>query len=241
MKDRKKAVKAVIITAISLIVVYIFFQALSGFLFTSQLFNVKTVTTNDRSIDLTYLLGKNIFTLDLEREAQKLLNRFQDYNRIYLVRRLPDSIAVYLKKREPLAYVRLYRYFAVDQYGVLFDTDNKDGFSAQLPIIFGLENKIFGPKPGKSYRDVRELLLCLDLIREIKSVGALRKCAIKRIDVASPAQLSFYWQYIEVKIGESNISQKLRLLSSILTQLGADLPKIKYIDLRFKDPVIKYK
>lgn len=244
MKKRKLKIpfRIIIFILILLSAIYLFFRFLSGFLGTSEYFNIKTIRTNDKNIDLSYLLGRNIFSLNLDREAQKILAMYPDYHKISLIRHLPNCISADFKKREAAAYVRLYRYFAVDQEGVLFNLEHSDILNPNLPIIVGLETKIFGPKSGSKYYGVKELALSLDLIREIKDIGGLENYGIKKIDASNLANFSFYIQAnIEIKIGQSNINHKLRLLNSIITQLGEGLTKIKYIDLRFKEPVIKYK
>lgn len=222
--------------------IYLSFKLLSNFLWTAEYFNIKTIIVNDKNIDLSHLLGKNIFSINLNGEAQKILFTYPNYNKISVVRYLPNCIKVGLKKREAIAYIRLYRYFAVDSEAVLFNLDNNEPMNPNLPVISGLETKIFAPKSGKEYYGIKELALSLDLIKEIKAIRGLKEYRIKKIDASTAARLSFYiLENIEIKTGESDISHKLRLLNSILTQLGSDLNRIKYIDLRFKEPVIKYK
>jgi hypothetical protein len=48
-------------------------------------------------------------------------------------------------------------------------------------------------------------------------------------------------EVLEVKIGQGDISDKMRVLGELFIQLKKDLSNIKYIDLRFKEPVIKFK
>jgi cell division septal protein FtsQ len=244
MKKRrlKIPVRTIAVIIIWLIVIYIFFRFLSGLLWSTEYFKIKNVRINDKDIDLSFLLGKNIFAVDLDKEAHRISATHPNYQKITLGRHLPNCITVELKKREPVAYVRLYRYFVVDEEGVLFNLDNNVILDPNLPIISGLGTKIFGPKSGRKYYEVKELALSLDLIKEIGSIRGLKKIGIKKIDVSSLASLSFYIpDNIEIKIGESNINHKLRLLNSIFSQSGMNLTKVKYIDLRFKEPVIKYK
>jgi hypothetical protein len=42
-----------------------------------------------------------------------------------------------------------------------------------------------------------------------------------------------------VRIGEGSIKQKMMILGGLLIQAEKGLQNIKYIDLRFKEPVIK--
>jgi hypothetical protein len=42
-------------------------------------------------------------------------------------------------------------------------------------------------------------------------------------------------------VGSDNIPAKMQLLSTVLMQMRSTAANIKYIDLRFKEPVIKFK
>jgi cell division septal protein FtsQ len=46
---------------------------------------------------------------------------------------------------------------------------------------------------------------------------------------------------LEVRIGQDNTKARIELLEDLLNQTKNELNKIKYIDLRFKDPAIKFK
>jgi hypothetical protein len=125
---------------------------------------------------------------------------------------------------------------------------------ADLPVIVGLETKIFGAKPGRQY-NLKELTLALDIIKELRLNSTLKRYRIKRIDVASPSHTSFFIQLpdnsrrqtisatevLELKIGQDGIRDKIGVLGDLLQQLEKDLSNIRYIDLRFKEPAIKFK
>ncbi|HLD82854.1 MAG TPA: hypothetical protein VI976_02775, partial [Candidatus Omnitrophota bacterium] len=109
------------------------------------------------------------------------------------------------------------------------------------------------PTAGKRY-NLKEITLAINIIKEFKDNKALREYRIKKIDVSSLSEAAIYLSLPEVlepakeglilqevRLGQSNIRAKLMILSGLITQLEDELAKIKYIDLRFKDPVIKYK
>lgn len=243
MKKRKLKipVKSIIIILLSFAALYLSLRSLSGLLWSSEYFNIRVIRTNNKNIDLLFLLGKNIFSLNLNKEAQNILAMYPNYHKIRLIRRLPNALSVVVSERKALAYLRLYRYFAVDGEGVLFNLDNNP-LNPNLPIIMGLQAKILGAQAGRSYSHVKELLFCLDLIKEFTATRGLKRYTIKKIDAARPENLSFYMlENMEIKIGQADIERKIQLLNSILAHLGSEALKVKYIDLRFKEPVIKYK
>jgi len=243
MKKRKLKipVKTIIIILFSLAAIYFSLRSLSGLLWRSEYFNIRVIRTNNKNIDTSYLLGNNIFALNLNKEAQKILAMYPDCHKIRLIRYLPNAISVVVSVRKAIAYVRLYRYFAVDGEAVLFNLDNNP-LNPNLPIIMGLQTKLVGVKAGRNYSHVKELVLCVDLIKKIASLEGLKGHIIKKIDVSAPENLSFYiLENIEIRIGQTNIDHRLQLLNSILAQLKSGAAKLKYIDLRFKEPAIKYK
>ncbi|MBI4972389.1 MAG: hypothetical protein HZA27_01055 [Candidatus Omnitrophica bacterium] len=217
-------------------------------------FKIKEVILKkDVRADLSYLKGQNIFTLDLSKESRYILQSYPTYKKIRLVRILPDRLFVDFVKRVALAQVKLYRYFCVDEDAVLFDGELQE----ELPLIVGLETKIFGPKLGRKY-NVKELELALNIIKEIRRNRILKKCSIKKIDVTTTSNAAFFLPLpakaqgqvkvkkvaspaaIEIKIGEDRLRDKVNFLSTLLVQVRKDLANIKYIDLRFKEPVIKF-
>ncbi len=204
------------------------------------------------SLDVSHLLGKNIFALDLQKESANLMLIFPAYKRVRLFRIFPDRLFADFVTRRPIAYVKLYRLFYVSDDLVLFcaPADSQD---LRMPVITGLETRIFGPRPGVRYTN-KELVLALKVIGEFKLHKALRNYAIKRINAQSLEDFSFYlfdgsprptelkpqdYQLLEVKINHELLRDKMNILAGLITKLKNDRQKITYIDVRFKDPGIK--
>jgi len=247
-------VVVVIILAAFLVISYIY-KSISE----SNYFDIKEIVAKgNEKIDLSYLKGKSIIKLDLSRESRKILDSCVDCSQVVLVRALPSRLYVGFIKRKPLALVKFYRYFAVDEQGVFFSV-NEDPLTLGLPVIYGLETKIFGPKLGKQ-NNVRELSLVIDIITQMRRNRPLKDFKIERINVLSVENIELLisslqagnlsyanWQAptkkdpLEVKIGQNNIKEKVAILGGLINQNRNNLDNIKYIDLRFKEPVIKFK
>ncbi len=221
----------------------------------SNYFKIKdTVSNQDNAIDLAYLKGQNIFSVDLKMQAQYLCGIYPVYKNIRLARILPCRIFIDFIKRKPLAYLKLYKYFLVDQDAVLFDAPQSADMD--LPVILGLETKIFGPRAGNKI-EAKELAYALNIIKKIQANRALRSWKIEKIDLISPLNASFFIVStlknpdpragesdsgpLEVKIGQAGLEYKINILSGLLIQLQKDRFNIKYIDLRFKEPVVKFR
>ncbi|MDD5155565.1 MAG: cell division protein FtsQ/DivIB [Candidatus Omnitrophica bacterium] len=219
-------------------------------------FKIKEVISSENNtIDLSYLKGENIFSLDLDKQAYYLSQLYPIYRKIRLIRILPGRIYVDFIRRKPLARLKLYKYFYVDADSVLFDVSAQTQ-TEDFPVILGLETRIFGPKPGKKF-DVKELNTALGIIKEIQNNRYLRPCRIKKIDMTHPVNISVFLELsskgaypaagavsggeVEVIMGQSDIRDKINILGAFIIQLKKDWFNIKYIDLRFKEPVVKFK
>jgi len=240
-------VKIIIFLAIILLAFCFIMGYIWKVLTTSDFFAVRQVIVrnSDRSFD--YLKGRNIFNLDLNGESHRGALSCPDCRKVRLARILPNCIFVDFLKRKPLALVKFYKDFAIDEQGVLF-YPNAAIEEAALPIIYGLETKIFAPKPGTRYKRV-ELDLALSIIKEFKANKTFQGFTLKRIDVADLQSAGFFillpkqgvaeWTGFEVHTGEANIRQKMIILGGLIIQARKEWGNIKYIDLRFKEPVIK--
>ena len=260
MKKRKDnfPVKPVVISAVIIIAIVFVIGYIRVVLATSDYFNVSGVTSREVPAgDFSYLKGRNIFSLDLKSESLNIAGKCPDCLRVRLTRILPDRLFVEFIRRKPVALVKLYRYFVVDQYGVFFGSLSNPG-SLELPLVTGLDTKLFGITLGKRYA-TKELALVLNIINEFNKSSSLKSYRIQRIDFGTadditifiPINLNketyFQWQpsvrqnILEVRISQGNILEKIAVISGLINQEKNNLNNIKYIDFRFKEPVIKFK
>jgi len=248
--------KTIAIIIIAILITSFILTSIIRILAASDYLKIGNIIVKNDIADLSYLKGKNIFTVDLGRESRYILNSHPEYRRIRIIRLLPNQLFVDFVKRNAVAYIKLYRYFCVDEEMVLF-YPQAGALDPQLPVVLGLETKIFGPKSGKRY-NTKELQLALEIIRETKKSRDLRGYQIKIINLTNPSSVSFFLippcssldcavggrgipQGIEIKIGQEDITDKIDILSKLLMQEKNNLGNIKYIDLRFNEPAIKLK
>lgn len=233
---------AIILLAFSFIIGYIWkVFTTSDFFAVSQVI----VRNSDRSFD--YLKGRNIFSLDLKSESWRASLSCPDCRKVRIARILPNCIFVDFLKRKPVALVKFYKDFAIDEQGVLF-YPNAAIEEAGLPVIFGLETKIFAPRPGTKYKRP-ELDLALSILKEFRVNRSFGGFTLERIDVVNPESASFFILLpksgtaesmgFEVRTGPNNIREKMVILGGLVIQARKEWANIKYIDLRFKEPVIK--
>lgn len=220
-------------------------------------FRVKDVVVDSEGRgDFSYLEGRNIFDIDITGEADYISQAYPGYKRIKLIRVLPNRIFIDFIKRKPLAILKLYRLFSIDDELVLFETGNEAGMT-ELPLIIGLETKIFGPKAGTRY-NIKELNVAMEILKSIQTNRTLKDYGIKKIEVHNanyftcfigvpwafygnsqkqPAQGSYV---LQIKFNREAIQDKIDILAGLCSQIKNDLSRVSYIDLRFKEPVIKF-
>ncbi|HTY44897.1 MAG TPA: hypothetical protein VMD52_02770 [Patescibacteria group bacterium] len=215
----------------------------------------EVIVAKGAAIDLAYLKGHNIFDIDLERESGYISSLYPNYKNIRLVRILPNRLFVEFISRKPVACIKLYRYFCVDQDMVLFDWVPQ-AQAQELPLIVGLETKIFGPKTGVKYH-AKDLAFALQIIQELKRNKILKYCRLARLDVTDPTNTSLslvmpqvaapvvrkgkppVQEALEIKMGQNQVRENIAVLSGLLVQMRSDWQNLKYIDFRFKEPIIK--
>ncbi|MBP7215713.1 MAG: cell division protein FtsQ/DivIB [Candidatus Omnitrophica bacterium] len=218
-------------------------------------FSVKEILTNEEALpSLEYLKGMNIFSLDLKKESEYLSQHYPDYRYVRLFRVLPDRLYVDFVRRKAVAKIKLYRSFFVDNEGVLFEPQEEPQHDS-LAIITGLDTKIFGPKIGKRY-SVNELRCALDIIQGIADNRAFNDYMLSKIDAPSFENLTIWLvprgqkalfateskkDLIEIKLSQDNLKNKIVILAGLLSQNKDESATINYVDLRFNEPVIKFK
>ncbi|HLD82452.1 MAG TPA: hypothetical protein VI976_00685, partial [Candidatus Omnitrophota bacterium] len=113
----------IIILGISLAFVYSF-KLLKGL----DYFRIKEITIKEQDLpnqdiktnDFSSLKGKSMFDINLNYAAGVFLEAYPNYSRVRLIRVFPDRLFVYFLKRKPIALVKLYKYFGLDEEGALF-------------------------------------------------------------------------------------------------------------------------
>jgi hypothetical protein len=116
-------------------------------------------------------------------------------------------------------------------------------------VITGIEKKALAARSGKRFA-LPEVALAFEIIKGALRDRTLRDFRIREIDASSTSSLSLLLSaagsevrddWLEVRLGGEETGVKMKVLSNILAQMKSRFSNIKYIDLRFKEPVIKFK
>ncbi|OGX23158.1 MAG: hypothetical protein A3J51_05085 [Omnitrophica WOR_2 bacterium RIFCSPHIGHO2_02_FULL_45_21] len=213
---------------------------------------------------LTGLVGKNIFSQNL-KAIKKQIEASADIECILISRRMPGELVFKLKKRIPLAQLKLTRYHLVDPAGILI-AGASDAAYGNLPVILGLENKNSQGEAQQYYPGTPELSLALELIKEKNNAPAMTHYRLTRVHLLNHKASSFFivenfpesglikkntpLVQMEIKFDLQRPVETIRLLGALLDKLQAPgnprvprreqegvspLEGIEYIDLRNTD------
>lgn len=213
--------------------------------FLSVFFSRRYLTDSDyfKVKDSVYFSGKNIFRINLRREARELSRIYPDYKKIALRKVLPDRIVIDFEPRRPVALLRLSDDFYTDREGVLFRLSRQSGNAAQLPLIVGLDSRIPNPRPGAKYNE-NSLLAILEFLSGLKEDKILSEyIKIKEADLNNINDVILFTSAgCKINLGViSSLEKDLSILRRLISDIKPDLTTVDYIDLRFREPVIKYK
>jgi cell division septal protein FtsQ len=210
------------------------------FLTSSPLFEVKDVMI-DRSIQfidlrsLKDLKGKNIFKVDMKKIDRQLAAAYPYIAQLRVVRQLPNRVLILAKKREPLMQIYYKnKYLLLDTEGVaLYFTLAP----ADLPQVYGipLEHGLF---LGGHIRGP-ELSKAVDILNSFKDSPYLKRWRIHAVQAGNLSKIDLLvGENMHVILDQDDTQDKIILLQMLISANKIDLNQVKYIDLRFKEPVI---
>ncbi len=170
--------------------------------------------------------GPNIFKLSMG-EAEERLMRRGVFAKVSASRRLPDTIYVAVKEREPLVSIGN---FQVDPDGVVSPrivSPKPGGFPVSLE---GSEFK--GLEIGKTTDDDR-ILVGLAVAKALRRQGDILVQCIVVEDALNPCLTLM--NGIEVKLGSQRFEEKLERIHEVLGALEVKKKLPRVIDLRYRD------
>ena len=211
------------------------------FLTSSSLFEVKEVMI-DRSIQfidlrsLKDLKGSNIFKVDIRKVDRQIAQRYPYIAQLRVVRQLPDRLLILAKKREPLMQIYFKKkYLILDTEGVaLYYTLQP----AILPQVYGIPLERDWLFLGGHIRG-QELGKVVDILSMFKNSPYLKRWRIHAVQAGNLSKIDLaVGENMHVILDQDDTQDKIELLQMLISSNKIDLNKVKYIDLRFKEPVI---
>lgn len=207
-------------------------------------------------------LGKNIFNLDLKEVEKKLYFKYPQLRDIIISRYLPGTLLICARSRMPVlrlnsGHIKSGRVYLIDRYAAFLELPYDKKYDS-LPKVYGLEGKLKRLFTGGVIKD-KGLFLALNILREYAKMGDFKGYTLENIDVSDLSaaffevrmlssddsedkakavnRLKAQADYIKIIIGSDDTGKKMSILRSLISKIKSNLAEIKYIDLRFKNPV----
>jgi len=184
------------------------------------------------------LMGQNIWAVDLQALSQRLHAQATQLKRVRVIRMLPDTLQVEVLERTPVAQVRLSQWHALDAAGFLFQQGSPRRLE-HLVLLKGVETPREPLKVGRENTGQR-LQFAMRLLDVLRRSPSLIGHRLTTIDVSDPGSLSLVIdEDIEIRCGsEQELRAQLDRLRTVLRMVAKQHLSIRYIDVRFTDPVI---
>lgn len=184
------------------------------------------------------LIGRNIWAVDIHGLARDLKAQQPHFKVLRVVRVLPQTLQVEAVERRPVAQVLLRSWHPVDQEGYLLPPSGTAP-AEKLVILRGVEDPK-APLAAGTYNTGERLRRSLKLIDQLRASASLAGHTLSVLDAADPEQITFVLdEGVEVRCGsQRQLTKDLKRLRSVLQQVAKHELNVRYIDLRFQDPVI---
>jgi cell division septal protein FtsQ len=216
-----------------------------------QIMGINKIAPDEIRKKADVCLGKNIFSLNLERIEKKLRDdlRIKD---VRVERKLPDCISIEVQEKTPVLWISLPTGFPNQEdfgfYGLSIAQEiiplEKGDLSHDLPLVSGIEEDTLGGRsvvPLKPYRKwsnfkIQKALEFYTMLLEIdpKSLELLAE-----INVADAPNLILYLLPYgnKVLLGSGDFERKWKRVKTILAA-ESKIEELTCLDLRFDDQVV---
>jgi cell division septal protein FtsQ len=232
----------------AIVLVVIVFLAVVGYRQTvaffkkSDLFMIRDIAVDPSlefimSSKLSSLKGKNLFAVNLAAVQRQLQYEYPQVSELKLTRRFPDKVLVTARRRTPAANMVIRNQDVVlDEEGVILPSSAGNGL--ELPALTGVNTRDWKPIIGSRLK-ARDLSLALKILKAFRQEPALVTYRIRRLDVSNFSHMVFYLSdNLQIILDREDISDKMKTLGLVLSQTRNELGQVKYIDLRFREPVL---
>ena len=187
--------------------------------------------------DLRKLIGKNIFEVDLTAARRRLSYKYPQASELKVMKRFPNQIAVVAKQRVPFAQIQVKDHRAtLDGEGIVLSAEGQA--DKGLPFITGAKVDNRRLVRGLPFRGT-DIQIALKIVNFFQSNESLSSYRIDTINVESLSKIHFTLSNdLKIILDRNNVARKIRILGVVLSQGKLDMKHVKYIDLRFKEPII---
>ena len=184
--------------------------------------------------------GENIFSVNIAQAARRLED-LPRIKRACVTRKLPHTIAVDIVERYEVAQIKLpfrRRYYLIDAKGCVLTPVLKERRKGLIVIEANFSNKS-SLRPGDFFNNTF-IVNGLAFVEDFQSIKVVKDEKIRAISIDRANEITIELAN-GIKINVGNASEEIVKKLASLPQVFQGTPRntIKYIDLRYKDIVVK--
>lgn len=235
----KQVLSAVAALLLISAVLYGSYQAITSV----TMFSLKTIDVSDtKHLTREEILGlaglepgKDLIHMNLKRMGEHILqNPWVETVRIN--RYFPDTVAISIVEREPVAIVNMGFIYYLDKKGTVFKVLNQ-GDKLDFPVITGFSEEEINSDP-KGTKEALEATC--NLLKILRDKGAFILADVSEIHYDKGYGFTLFTASgaLPVKVGAGDFNAKVERFARIYKELMAQLPTIHYIDLDYNDKII---
>jgi len=244
-KISTKGLQKAVLAAFGLFVIFVIGQKAVLAVRSSPYFVVKEVFY-DPSLEyisskvINQLKGRSLFEINPKDIHDRIKSLYPRISNLRVVKRYPNQILIIAKQRKPFAQVLVSdQIFTLDRDRTVISAASS--VSPELPYITGVQAKSRGVIVGVAMRD-RKLDVAFNILSRAAQKRGLSGNLIGQIDVKNLSQIDLYLNnQLKVIIDQDDLDDKLETLVLVLSQVSSTIDEVNYIDLRFKEPIVKKK
>lgn len=192
------------------------------------------------------IAGKQLFTLDIEQIADRILKKNPEYKQVAILKRFPSNLVITVEKRIAYAQIKGRNFFPLDKEGIIIGDGSKLPLESLITIETGSDARLF--RKGYKLRS-KDLAYAFELIFNLRKSNYFDLFGVSAINVTKAEALYFVINLgssfgktlgadkkIRVIIGKNDFSRKISLLEEVInTKFKDKLNLIQYIDLRYRE------
>ena len=178
--------------------------------------------------------GVNIFAVDL-KAIEYAMEQDPRIQEVTISRRLPSTITVAIKEREPVMLIGGECLLALDEEGMVMPVEGTD-LPLDIPVLTGVHPPL-EPGSGAHHLGVQK---GLQIRRAVKRQAPVLWDAISEINLSQPESPRLYLVSggTEVRLGGGDLGTQIQRLWIVLRDLAARGAVVHTLDLRFKDQLV---
>jgi len=184
------------------------------------------------------VMGANIWEIDLQTLAATLKRQEPWLKAVRVVRVLPSTLRVDIIERSAAGQVQLDQWYPVDAEGFILPQGSRKP-QESISRLIGTESPQAPLRVGR-VNTGSSLQLALRVLASLKRSPVLDARRVGVVDVSDPNQISFIiGEDTEIRCGsEAELNEQMDRLKTALEQISKQQIEVRYIDVRFQEPVV---